>query len=101
MEILRPSTLWVIDYQYDGRPRRWLQVLDAGRDAHRFADEALRERHEPGRARLVGVRLATPQEELDYVHGDEPRNVYCPTGRPRHDRDALEPPADDGPLSAG
>lgn len=33
------------------------------------------------RARLVEARQATDEEELQYLRGEEPRNVYCPTGR--------------------
>lgn len=101
MDLFRRSTIWVIDYLYEGRPRRWFQALAAGVDAQRFAADALRDRHE-GKARLVAVRPASAQEELEYLHGEEPRNVYCPTGRPPHDREALEPPPDPlPPLSGG
>jgi hypothetical protein len=94
MEVFRRSTLWVIDYLYDGRPRRWFQSLDAGADALHFASEALRDRH-PGRARLVSVRPADAQEEQQYLRGEEPRNIFCPTGIPAPRRGAAKPPGDD------
>lgn len=32
------------------------------------------------RARLVALRRATPQEEMQYLRGESPKNAYCPTG---------------------
>jgi hypothetical protein len=32
-------------------------------------------------ARIVDLRRATEEEELQYLRGDEPKNVMCPTGR--------------------
>ena len=79
-EFYRTSTVWVVDYTYDGRPRRWFKAAPA-RDA--LVQEMTRTLHEwyGDRARLVSVRAATPDEEASYLRGDEPRNVYCPTGR--------------------
>ncbi len=80
MELFRRSVTWVIDYRYEGHPRRRFQILDEGADAERFAADWLRETH-PGRATLVAVRRASAQEEGEYLRGEEARNVYCPTGR--------------------
>lgn len=33
------------------------------------------------RAQLMAVRKATGEEELQYLRGEEPKNIYCPTGR--------------------
>jgi hypothetical protein len=33
------------------------------------------------RARLQVVRAATAEEETQYIRGDLPRNIFCPTGR--------------------
>jgi hypothetical protein len=33
------------------------------------------------RAQLVEVRTATEDEETQYLRGEEPKNVLCPTGR--------------------
>jgi hypothetical protein len=99
MEVFRRSTLWVIDYLYDGRPRRWFQSLGADVDALHFATEALRDRH-PGRARLVSVRPADAQEEQQYLRGEEPCNVFCPTGLPARRPEAGKPPGDDPPDDA-
>lgn len=33
------------------------------------------------RARLSEVRPASEEEESEYLRGEEPKNVYCPTGR--------------------
>lgn len=79
MELFRRSRTWVIDYLHRGRARRRFQILEAGADAERFALDDLRERY-ADEARLVSVRPATPDEERDYLRGEEPRNVYCPTG---------------------
>lgn len=76
----RTSALWVVDFLYDGRPRRWYKTAPAGRSiadevAHTLADWY------GHRARLVSVREANADEEAAYRRGEEPRNVYCPTGR--------------------
>ena len=76
----RSSTVWVIDFQYDGRPRRWLKALPEGLDVQREAESVLRDLY-GDRARLAGVRRATPEEDSDYLRGDLPRNAYCPTGK--------------------
>jgi hypothetical protein len=40
-------------------------------------------------ARLVAVRPATEDEETQYLRGEEPKNVLCPTGR--HAREDTDP----------
>ncbi len=76
----RTSTVWVIDFQYEGRPRRWLKALPEGCDAQQAAQAILEDLY-GHRARLAGVRPATPEEDSDYLHGNLPRNAYCPTGK--------------------
>jgi hypothetical protein len=86
----RASTTWVIDFRHDGHPRRWFRTF--GRDVdvpERIAAE-LAELH-GDRARLVEVRPATAAEESQYLRGEEPKNVLCPTGRRARDD------ADDAP----
>ena len=41
------------------------------------------------RAQLVAVRQATENEETQYLRGEEPKNVLCPTGR--HAREDTDP----------
>lgn len=79
-EFFKTSTTWVVDFRYDGRPRRWFRAFGPGVDAgERLAAELRRlyGRH----AQLVAVRPASDEEEAAYLRGDEPKNVLCPTGR--------------------
>lgn len=77
---LRSSTLWVIDYHYDGRPRRWFKTFGSDVDVPSAATGLLRDLYGE-RAQLVEARQATAHEELQYLRGEEPGNAYCPTGR--------------------
>ena len=72
--------MWVVEFTYDGRPRRWFKALPQGSDAAASMAAQLRELYGQ-HARLGEVRPANEQEELDYVRGNLPRNVLCPTGR--------------------
>ena len=76
----RHSTTWVVDFRYDGAPRRWFKVFDEGLDPARRVREELLALH-GGRAQLVQVRAATAEEESQFLRGEQTRNVYCPTGR--------------------
>lgn len=80
MELYKSSAVWVVDFTYDGRPRRWLKALPAGADA-RARMQAIVDDLYGSRARIVDVRPATAEEETQYIRGDLPRNLYCPTGR--------------------
>lgn len=73
------SQVWAVEYQWDGRTRHWLKALPEHADAPAQLRAELRELF-GDRARLVSVRPATADEELDYVRGNLPRNAYCPTG---------------------
>ncbi|MCZ2291645.1 MAG: hypothetical protein LC125_06825 [Burkholderiales bacterium] len=84
-EFFRSSRVWVVDYLYDGRPRRWIKALPSGSDAPAEMAAQLRELYE-GRARLVAVRAATPDEEAQFLRDERPVNVFCPTGRRGPDR---------------
>jgi hypothetical protein len=79
---LRTTTLWVVDFRYEGRARRWIKGFAPDIDVHRQAAALLRDLY-GGRAQLAAVRAATAEEELQYLRGDEPRNAFCPTGRTR------------------
>lgn len=76
----KSSRLWVIDFTYDGHPRRWIKALPEAQDGPALLRAELADLH-GARARVVQVRPATPEEEMQYVHGDSPKNVLCPTGR--------------------
>jgi hypothetical protein len=76
----RSSTLGVIDFRYEGHPRRWFRTFDADADLQAEATGLLRDLYGE-RAQLVEARTATAQEELQYLRGEEPINVLCPTGR--------------------
>lgn len=76
----RKSTVWVVDFSYEGHPRRWLKALPQQVDGPAAVAAELADLY-GARVRLQGVRRATPEEELQYVRGDLPKNIYCPTGR--------------------
>lgn len=79
-DFFRRSATWVVDFRYDGRPRRWFRLFPPGADVQQLMREQLRELHGE-RAQLVQVRPASADEEAQYLRGEEPRNVVCPTGR--------------------
>lgn len=88
----RSSQVWVIDYRYLGRERRWFKALPAATNAEGWARALLQDLY-GGRATLEAVRPATPAEDADYLQGNLPRNAYCPSGKaplskPRPPRDA-------------
>lgn len=76
----RTSATWVVDFRYDGRPRRWFKVARLASDVRQQASEQLQAWY-GDRAQLVEVRPATAEEEGQYLRGDAPKNVLCPTGR--------------------
>ena len=76
----RRTQVWVVDFTYEGRSRQWFKALPQGTDAQREMAALLHDLY-GAHAQLAGVRPATPQEELDYVRGNLPKNVLCPTGR--------------------
>ncbi|WP_209386347.1 DUF4102 domain-containing protein [Rhizobacter sp. AJA081-3] len=80
IQLFRSSTVWVVDYRYEGRPRRWFKAYPAEADARELARAELADLY-AHQAEIVAVRPATDEEERQYLHGDEPRNVLCPTGR--------------------
>ena len=74
------SKVWVVDFTYDGHPRRWLKALPAEADAAAEMGKLLQDLYGV-RTRLITVRPATADEETQYIRGDLPKNMYCPTGR--------------------
>lgn len=76
----KPSSLWIIDFRFDGRDRRWYKSLRSDLDAHAEAERQLADLH-GNRAQLVDVRLATEVEEIEYIRGEQPKKIFCPTGR--------------------
>lgn len=80
LEFYRSTALWVVDFTYDGHPRRWLKALPAGTDARSRMEAIVKDLY-GSRGHMVEVRPATRDEETQYIRGDLPRNLYCPTGR--------------------
>ncbi len=76
----KTSAIWVVDYRYKGRPRRWFKTFGSEADVQALMANELQQLY-GSHARLVDVRLATEAEEAQYLHGDEPKNTLCPTGR--------------------
>ncbi len=74
------SQVWVVDFRYEGRPRRWLTALPAGTDGPAVMQARLADLY-GRRVTVESVRPATPGEDAAYVRGDLPRNAYCPSGR--------------------
>ena len=87
-EFFKTSTTWAVDFRYEGRPRRWFKSLGPAADLHQQMTVLLHDLYDE-RAQLVAVRKATVDEEMQYLRGDEPKNILCPTGR--HVRIGPEP----------
>jgi hypothetical protein len=79
-QFFKSSKVWLVDFTYDGHPRRWLKALPANADATAEMTTLLGDLY-GDRARLQLVRAATAEEETQYIRGDLPRNIFCPTGR--------------------
>lgn len=79
-EFFRSSTVWVIDFRFKGKARRWFRTFRDGVDAAPLIAQELRELHGDD-AQLVEVRRASDEEEGQYLRGELPINVFCPTGR--------------------
>jgi len=76
----KTSVTWVVDFRHDGHPRRWFRIARVGCDLPREVQAQLRDLY-GDRAQLVAVRPATADEEAQYLRGEAPANVLCPTGR--------------------
>ncbi len=76
----KTSTTWVVDFRYEGGPRRWFKAFGPNDDVHEKMSTLLHDLYGE-RAQLVEVRKATPEEETQYLRGEEAKNVFCPTGR--------------------
>jgi hypothetical protein len=79
-QFFRNSRVWAVEFQYDGRTRRWLKALPLQADAHRVLRDLLDDLY-GDRARLVAVRPATDLEDQEFLRGNMPRNAFCPTGK--------------------
>ena len=87
-EFFKTSAIWVVDFRYKGKPRRWFKSFGPGDDAREKMAGLLQALYGE-RAQLVDVRKATDDEETQYLRGEEPKNVACPTAR--HHRIDHEP----------
>ena len=79
-EFFRTSTTWVVDFRYEGHPRRWFKTFGPELDVPALMSAQLRQLY-GDRAQLVEVRLATDAEKTQYLRGEAPKNQLCPTGR--------------------
>jgi hypothetical protein len=82
-QFFKTSTTWVVDFRYDGRARRWFKAFGPGDDVGKEMTHLLQAWYGE-RAQLIDVRKATEHEETQYLRGEEPKNILCPTGR--HER---------------
>jgi hypothetical protein len=80
-QFFKTSTAWIVDFRYDGKPRRWVKLLRPGQDVPALMREQLRLLYGE-RAALLQVREATSEEESQYLRGEAPGTAFCPTGRP-------------------
>lgn len=87
-EFFKTSVTWVVDFRYEGRPRRWFKAFGTSDDVRQAIVAQLAALY-GDRAQLVEVRQATEDEETQYLRGEEPKNVLCPTGR--HAREGTDP----------
>lgn len=79
-EFFKTSVIWVVDFHYEGRARRWFRAFGPNDDPFQEMTDTLKDLY-GDRARLATVRKATEEEDLQYLRGEEPKNSYCPTGR--------------------
>jgi hypothetical protein len=79
-EFFKTSAIWVVDFRYDGRARRWFKAFGPNDDARQKVAANLRDLY-GDHAQLVDVRMATDAEETAHLRGEEPKNAMCPTGR--------------------
>jgi len=77
----KSTRLWVIDFTYDGRPRRWIKPLPEREDGRTLLKAEVLELYGK-HASVLDVRPASTEEEVQFVRGEAPKNVLCPTGRP-------------------
>ncbi len=76
----KSSRLWVLEFTYDGRARRWIRPLPEGEDGPAVLRAQIADLYgKHGRVTLV--RPATTDEETQYIEGTVPVNILCPTGR--------------------
>ena len=84
-EFFRTSQTWVVDFRYDGRPRRWFRAFRPDAKVRETMIAELQDLYGE-RAKLVDARLAAHEEEASYLRGEEPKNAICPVvTRPRSD----------------
>lgn len=76
-EFFKTSTLWVVEYLFDGRARCWYRALRGDQDPTVLMAAELAALHGT-RAQLRSVRRATDAEESAYRRGETPANHYCP-----------------------
>ncbi|WP_048440290.1 hypothetical protein [Caenimonas sp. SL110] len=76
----KTSTVWVLDFTYEGRPRRWVKAFPTGENPRAAFEAQIAELY-GRRGQVVDVRLATADEETQFLRGTLPKNVLCPTGR--------------------
>ena len=70
-QFFRTSTIWVVEFTFDGRPRRWLKALPQGADARSELQAQVAELY-GRRARVTTVRPASVEEETQYIRGERP-----------------------------
>lgn len=80
-EFFKTTRIWVVDYRFDGAPRRWFKPARDGDEEVPAQMRALLADLYGPRAQLLGVRPADADEERQYLRGELPPALMCPTGR--------------------
>lgn len=65
-EFFKTSTIWVVDFRFDGKARRWFKAFGPTDDVSLEATATLDDLYGK-RAKLVQVRPATAEEEAQYL----------------------------------
>ncbi len=76
----KSSRVWVIDFTWRGAPRRWVKAYPDKTDVALQVSAELKRLY-ANAVRVDAVRLATDEEETQFIRGTLPHNSYCPTGR--------------------
>ena len=75
----KSSNTWIIIFRFDGRERVWLKAFSDRLSASKVHAKVLHELRDlyEDRAVLVEARIASEEEDLQYIRGGGPVNGYC------------------------
>ncbi len=76
----KSTATWVVDFRYDGRPRRWFKAFKPGTPVQQQMQAELQQLF-GHHVHDVQARPATDDEERQYLRGEAQVNAMCPVGR--------------------